>query len=140
MDDAALDTFLEKVRPEARGTVIAVDEAVRAEAPVTSAIKWGKLTYAVEADFHHWICATSVGKDRVTLTFHFGGLLADPNHAFRSGSSTFLRMLDFPNTDGVDRGLIAETVASALRRLEFFKAHWKEISAGTLDLTSIPER
>ncbi len=93
---------------------------------------WGKLTYAVGGDFHHWICAMSVSKKQVTLTVHFGGLLPDPPAAFREGSSTFLRMLDFTTPDSIDDQLVAGTTTAALAELDYFIADWKAISAGEL--------
>ena len=130
MTESALSTFLAAVRPDAAATVIAVDQAVQRVAQLDTAIKWGKLTYAANGDFHHWICATSVSKRLVSLTFHFGGLLPDPPAAFREGSSTFLRMLDFTTPDSVDTEVLARTVSAALAGLDYFTANWKAISAG----------
>lgn len=130
--ESALSTFLEKVRPDAHATVTALDVALRRAAELQSAIKWGKLTYAADDDFHHWICAVSVGKKQVTLTFHFGGLLPDPDGTFREGASKFLRMLDFDSPESVDPTAIARTVGDALGKLDYFKANWKAISAGEL--------
>jgi len=132
MTESALSRFLATVRPDAAATVIAVDRAVHQAAQLDTAIKWGKLTYAVNGDFHHWLCATSVSKKQVTLTFHFGGLLPDPPAAFREGSSTFLRMLDFTTPDSIDAGVVARTITAALAELDYFTANWKAISAGEL--------
>ena len=73
------------------------------------------------------ICAIAVSKTRVTLNFHFGGLLPDPEVAFRAGSSKFMRMLDFDAPGNVDAHLISRRVADALARLEYFKRNWQRI-------------
>jgi hypothetical protein len=127
VNSTSLDEFLAGVRPEAAPTVISRDAAVRGAAHLDSAIKWRQLLYGVQGDFHHWICAIAVSKSRVTLNFHFGSLLADPEEAFRSGSSTFMRMLDFETADDVDAALIGRRIADALANLEYFKADWKRI-------------
>jgi hypothetical protein len=123
----ARNAFLGGVRPDAAPVVVAIDAAVRAAAPLDSAVKWRQLVYALDGDFHHWICAVAVSKKRVTLNFHFGGLLPDPEGAFRAGSSKFMRMLDFDTPASVDAGLIGRRVRDALAQLDYFKANWQRI-------------
>lgn len=127
MSGSVLDEFLAGVRPDAAPTVIAIDAAVLAAAPLASTIRWRQLLYGLEGDFHHWICAIAVSKNRVTLNFHFGALLPDPDGAFRVGTSKFMRMLDFDTPDSVDAALVGRMVGDALKQLEYFKANWKRI-------------
>jgi hypothetical protein len=37
------------------------------------AIKWRQLTFAMDQDFHHWICAISITKTCVVSIFASGG-------------------------------------------------------------------
>lgn len=127
MSEATLDEFLAGVRLDAASTIVTIDAAVRAAAPLGSIIRWRQLLYGLDGDYHHWICAIAVSKGRVTLNFHFGGLLPDPEGAFRVGTSKFMRMLDFDVPDSVDAGLIGRRVCDALEQLEYFKANWKRI-------------
>jgi hypothetical protein len=127
VSDSALDEFLAGVRPDAAPTVIAIDAAVRAAAPLDTTIRWHQLLYGLGEDFHHWICAIAVSKNRVTLNFHFGGLIPDPEGAFRAGKSKFMRMLDFDTPGNVDATLIGRRINDALEQLEYFKANWKRI-------------
>lgn len=140
MTEFALAEFLAGVRPDAAPIVAALDAAIRAAAgaaaPLASAIKWRQLTYGVDGDFHHWICAIAVTKKQVTLNFHFGALLADPEGAFRQGTSKFMRMLDYPALDAVDASLIGRRVTEAIARLDYFKANWQRIQAGDPALAS----
>jgi hypothetical protein len=115
------------VQPQFVPVVLAVDDAVLGVVPLDSAIKWRQLVYAMEGDFHHWLCAIAVTKKRVTLNFHFGALLDDPEGAFRAGSSKFMRMLDFESVEGVDAGLVGRRVRDAASRLDYFKANWQRI-------------
>lgn len=134
MSESALSEYLAGARPGAAPTVTAIDAAIRAAAgaaaSLDSAIKWRQLTYGMDGDFHHWICAIAVTKKQVTLTFHFGALLADPEGAFRQGTSKFMRMLDYTAPAAVDADLIARRVTEAIARLDYFKANWQRIQAG----------
>jgi hypothetical protein len=136
MGESALAEYLASARPDAAPIVTAIDAAIRAAAPLATAIKWRQLTYGVDGDFHHWICALAVTKKQVTLNFHFGALLADPEGAFRQGTSKFMRMLDYTSPEAVDAGLIARRVTEAVARLDYFKANWQRIQAGDQAVTA----
>lgn len=136
MSESALAEYLAGARPDAAPIVTAIDAAIRAAAPLATAIKWRQLTYGVDGDFHHWICALAVTKKQVTLNFHFGALLADPEGAFRQGTSKFMRMLDYTSPEAVDAGLIARRVTEAVARLDYFKANWQRIQAGDQAVTA----
>jgi len=136
MGESALSEYLAGARSDAAPIVAAIDAAIRTAAPLESAVKWRKLTYAVGGDFHHWICAIAVTKKQVTLNFHFGALLADPEGAFRQGTSKFMRMLDYTSPAAVDAGLIARRVLEAVARLDYFKANWQRIQAGDQAVTA----
>lgn len=131
MAERVVDEFVAAADPAFAAVVRAVDDAVWGAADLARAVKWRKLTYARDGDFHHWICAIAVSRTRVTLTFHFGGLLDDEAQAFRVGSSKFLRMLDFVTADQVDADLIGRYVEQALSRLDYFKANWRTLTAGS---------
>ena len=49
--------------------VHAADEAV------AEAIKWRRLTFTVDDNWHHWLCAVAVTKGGVSLVFHKGSSL-----------------------------------------------------------------
>lgn len=68
MPGDALAAFVADVEPQFVPLVIALDEAVVAAMPLDAAIKWHQLVYAVESDFHHWLCAIAVAKKRVRST------------------------------------------------------------------------
>ncbi len=97
-----------------------------------AALKWKQLTYAYRGgnhrgDFHHWICGISITKKSVGLTFHFGGLLDDPKGVFKAGSSAFLRKIEYQKVEQIDEAIVLDFLSQALKRLEYFKANWKEI-------------
>jgi hypothetical protein len=45
---------------------------------VAEAIKWRRLTFTVDGNWHHWLCAIAVSRPGVRLVFHKGSLLDDP--------------------------------------------------------------
>jgi hypothetical protein len=127
METSALDLFVSRAQPHLVPVVIALDDGVNRSMPLDSAIKWRQLVFAVDGDYHHWLCAIAASKKRVTLNFHFGALLDDHGQEFRVGSSKFMRMLDYETVDQVDAGLIATLVSDAASKLGFFRENWQRL-------------
>ncbi len=127
----SMDEFTQSVRPEFKAIVEDIDAAVEACGhSLDRAVKWGQLTYAKDGDFHHWICAIKLTKNFVGLTFHFGGLLDDPAGVLIAGASKFVRKIEYRQPADVDGSVIQGFLRQALDKLDYFKAHWKEIQAG----------
>lgn len=57
---------------------------------VDVAIKWRRLTFTVDGNWHHWLCAISVTTRGVNLLFHKGSLLDDPAGVLE-GEGRYLR-------------------------------------------------
>ena len=68
-----VDEWLEK-HPGA----VPLAQLVRGIATLDEAVKWNRLTFTVDGDWHHWVCAVAATKKAVNLVFHKGSLLADP--------------------------------------------------------------
>lgn len=100
-------------------TIESIDEKLDCE------IKWGKLTYGLSGDYHHWICGIAQTKKSINLTFHFGGLLEDKNKKFIVGESFFLRKLEYKSIGDVDVEIIKDFVKQAINKVDYFKANWK---------------
>ncbi len=92
------------------------------------AIKWKKLTFGINHDFHHWLFAIQATKKNIGIVFHFGGLLEDKDQVFIKGESMFMRKLEFNSMQAIDWNIIACFIDQAMSRLEFFKANWKELN------------
>jgi hypothetical protein len=101
-----------------------------------AAVKWRQLTFAHRGDFHHWICAVAVTKRAVGLNFHFGGLLDDPDGLFKSGSSRFLRKLEYLTLEDIDEPVLLGLLSQAIDRLDYFRDNWKAIQAGSIPATA----
>ncbi|MGE5392713.1 MAG: DUF1801 domain-containing protein [Candidatus Saccharibacteria bacterium] len=95
---------------------------------LTSAMKWGRLTFGLGGDYHHWICAVYETKKSTTLIFHFGGLLEDKRKVLIAGDSVFFRKLEFTKKEDVDEKLIRGFVSQAIKKLDYFKKNWREIN------------
>ena len=122
MNAEALQAFTAGLTPGFSRAVTRLDETIH-RAALDSAIKWRQLTYAVEGDFHYWFCAINVTKKHVTLRFHFGSMLEDPDGVFRVGESKWMRSLDFRlGEEERVRGLVREAVG----KKEEFEERWKK--------------
>lgn len=132
-DPSLVESFLTKCPEDRKQIVYQIVKAVqKADSGLCMAIKWNQLTFAIDNDFHHWICGIRLLKNSVNLYYHFGGLLEDPHHQLSSGSSKFGRWLTFSTEKAVESKVIENFTESAIKKLPFFKAHWKEIQAGAI--------
>jgi hypothetical protein len=61
---------------------------------VAESIKWRRLTFTVEDDWHHWLCAIAVTKRGVDLVFHKGSLLDDPTGVLQ-GDGSYVRQIPY---------------------------------------------
>ncbi len=116
--------FLSGLTPSIRPIAERIVSVVQAHAPLDAAIKWGQLTFAVDNDFEHWICAVAASKQRVNLTFHFGSLLRDHTGAFAPSDDKFVRKIRFVTVDDVDDAVVHDLLAQAVDRLPYFRQHY----------------
>ena len=88
-----VQNWLLRLEPHSRGEVEEVAALVGQAAPQLSrAIKWNRLTFAAEGNWHHWLCAIAVTKKASNLVFHKGTLLEDPEQLLR-GEGRYVRQL-----------------------------------------------
>jgi len=127
MSRSARDEYLDGVDERLAPLVIGLDGAVRgAGAELDTAIKYRMLTYAVGADFHHWVCAIDAHPRKgVALRFLFGDMLDFSGVGARPGSTT-MRTIDHASLDQVDDRRVATLVAEAVSRLDEFRARERE--------------
>jgi hypothetical protein len=78
-------------------------------------LKWGRLTFTRDGDWHHWICAISPTKKAVKLVLHKGALLDDPRGAME-GTGRYTRSIPFRSPDQIDPGLVAPILRQAADR------------------------
>ena len=116
-----VDDFLAGLATSTRATAANVIAAVRKQADLDAAIKWRQLTFAVDSDFDHWICAVALTKQRVNLAFHFGRLLKDDAGRFEESDAKFVRKVGYRSGDDVDDAAIVGMVSQAIAALPRFK-------------------
>ncbi|WP_165958930.1 DUF1801 domain-containing protein [Actinomadura sp. KC345] len=61
-----------------------------ADPGLEQAMKWGRLTFTVLGDWHHWLCGIAVTKKGSKLVFHKGALLEDPQRIL-TGTGRYVR-------------------------------------------------
>jgi hypothetical protein len=79
------------------------------------AIKYRILMYAVDGDFHTWVCAINAGRRQVALNFLYGVMLDDPRKVLRAGSSVLMSW-DFDFDEEIDGAAVEAYVHEAVRR------------------------
>ena len=124
-----LEKYLDLYDEAAGAVFVQLDRAIREAAPeLESAIKYRLLSYTVEGDWRHWVCAVNATKSAVCLRFLWGVLLDDPLGVLRPGTSTLMTW-DMPRAADVDAGAVGAYVRDALDQRDHFLAHDEEISA-----------
>lgn len=116
-DEVADDVrdWLSRLGLEARSEAARlVDVVVTAEPRVQQAVKWGRLTFTVRDDWHHWLCAVAVTRKGTKLVFHKGALLRDPGGVLK-GTGRYLREVPYAGVEN-SRDAVAALVREAVRR------------------------
>jgi hypothetical protein len=116
-----IDVYLAGLEPGLRPVAERIVSVVRANIPLDVGIKWRQLTFAVDNDFDHWICAVAATKRRVNLTFHFGSLLDDRAGVFEASDAKFVRKVGFESVDAVDDAVIRDILTQAVDALPRFR-------------------
>lgn len=109
-----------------------LDERVRAQAEelaritrdvdsrLEQAVKWGRITFTVGGNWHHWLCGIAATKKATKLVFHKGALLDDPE-GLLVGSGRYVREVSAEEArrcpDAV-RGLVRSAIAHQTDMLE----------------------
>jgi hypothetical protein len=124
-----LEQYLEVYDDEAGAVFVQLDAAIRSAAPeLETAIKYRLLSYTVEHDWRHWVCAVNATRSAVCLRFLWGVLLDDPLGVLRPGTSTLMTW-DLPRGADVDPDAVGRYVREALDQRERFLANADAISA-----------
>ena len=93
----------------------------RAHSGITSSIKWQKLTFALDDDYHHWLCQVGATKHAIVLYFHFGGMLNDSSQLFQPATSEYVRKIEYHDLNDIDQDAIGDYVRQAIETLAEFK-------------------
>jgi hypothetical protein len=91
----AVEAWLDKLSPAQQEQSQKLATAVHmANGSIAEAIKWRRLTFTVDDNWHHWLCAVAITKRGASLVFHKGVLLEDPAGLLR-GKSRYLREIPY---------------------------------------------
>jgi hypothetical protein len=120
-----VEGYLTPLTPELRAIATRVIETVSTRARFDVAVKWRQLTFALDDDFDHWICAVAAGKKQVQLKFHFGSMLDDIDDTFSPADGKYVRKIVYATGDEVDDAVIGRLVDDAVAKVDDFKRHWR---------------
>lgn len=97
----------------------------RLQPGLTRAVKWGRLTFALNGDYHYWLWAVGVTRRAVKLSFHFGSMLDDPAEVLEAGSSDYLRWVEYRGEEDIDDGVLVSLLAAAVEAYPVFRQQWE---------------
>jgi hypothetical protein len=124
-----LEEYLEIYDAGAGAVFVQLDDAIRQAGPeLHVAIKYRLLSYTLDRDWRHWVCAVNATKSAVCLRFLWGVLLDDPLAVLRPGTSTLMTW-DIPRGAQVDAAAVGSYVRNALATRDHFLANAEQISA-----------
>jgi hypothetical protein len=109
--------------PRGERVVRELDRVIRAsQSDFDVAIKYRILMYALQGDFHTWVCAINSGRRHVSVNFLYGVMLDDLRKVLRRGSSVLMSW-DIGFDGEVDAEAVGAYVAEAVRRNPEYKAN-----------------
>jgi hypothetical protein len=117
MSVAVLEEYIATLAdPRGERVVRELDRVIRRTHPEFDvAIKYKILMYALDGDFHTWVCSINAGRRKVALHFLYGVMLDDPKKVLRGGSSVLMTW-DVGFDEEVDPVSVAAYVAEAVKR------------------------
>jgi hypothetical protein len=114
MDTSDIQAWFDRLDAARASRAEALATAVAAVDPrLQQAVKWGRLTFTIDDNWHHWLCAIAAPVKGAKLIFHKGALLDDP-HDLLTGSARYTR--EIPADDVLShpvavKALIASAIA-----------------------------
>jgi len=121
--------YISKINPDFKEIVETITKTIESvDKKLDCEVKWGRLTYAISKDYHHWICGIAQTKKSVNLIFHFGCILDDKNKNFITGYSFFFRKLEYSKLTDINEKIIKDFIKQAISKLDYFKKNWKELN------------
>lgn len=129
MSTEALEAYLATVDAADAPAVRELHAAVLAAHPdFDVAVKYRILTYAVGADWRHWVCAVNVQRSGLCLRFLAGVLLEDPRGVLRPGSAQLMTW-DIARGEAIDTGAVGDYVREAVAVYPYYRANAAAVSA-----------
>ncbi len=122
MDQDPIKTYLDGLSPRTRPVAERAVAIITAHRRFDAGIRWRQLTFAVDNDFDHWICAVAATAKRVGVAFHFGALLEDHRHVFDKSTAKFVRRITAESADAIDGEAVDDLLAQAVAALPRFRA------------------
>ena len=91
-----------------------VNIACKVDPSFQNRIQWKVPTFTLNDNWHHWIFSLAKTKKGMTVTFHKGWLLDDPEEALL-GEGPHLRMLRFLTPGEIKKKILADLIRSAIQ-------------------------
>lgn len=103
IEDEQVTDYIKQQTPGDQATITVLMQVIfEAEPAIEVAMKWRRLTFTLNGNWHHWICGIQTTKKGVTLHFHKGWLLPDPGGMLQ-GQGKHGRLIRFADGEEIDR-------------------------------------
>lgn len=93
---------------------LVVNTAEKAHPAFQNRMQWQKPTFTLNDNWHHWIFSLNKTKAGMTVTFHKGWLLEDPQKRL-SGEGKHLRMLRFTSASQIETACLEKLFREAIK-------------------------
>lgn len=127
--EAVVAGYLAGVDEAGRAPLAALDTVVRAAHPgFDVAVKYQLLTYAIDADWRHWVCAVNASKRGLCLRFLYGVIMDDELGVLRAGTANLMTWdLTYDAVEGQADG-IGAYVRQAVALFPHYRQNAKQIN------------
>lgn len=92
-----------------------IDVLLAVEPQFEVAMKWKRPTFTLHGNWNHWICAIQPAKGQVSLEFHKGALLDDPEGVL-TGTARYPRRVTVPDVSAVDAKVLEPIIRDAVEK------------------------
>jgi len=84
-----------------------------AEPQMEADIKWNRITFTRNGDWHHWICGIERSKKYVSFVFHEGALLEDESRILQ-GTGQYVRHFRMTSPAEIPRKELVDLIKQAV--------------------------
>ncbi|GIL12646.1 MAG: hypothetical protein BroJett038_13660 [Chloroflexota bacterium] len=81
---------------------------------IQNSFRWKQPTFTLHDNWHHWLFSINRTKKGVTLNFHKGWLLDDPENVLR-GDGAHMRQIVFKTQADIEQNMVAGLMREAIK-------------------------
>jgi hypothetical protein len=108
--------YIEQSEPSARELIEALMQiGLESEPRMEEAIKWNRITFTLNGNWHHWICGIERTRKYVSFIFHKGALLNDTSRILQ-GTGKYTRQIRITSLADINRKALIDLIKQAVAK------------------------